>query len=175
MVIVPYWTSAAADDTTPTDRNYRDLLLAHAADLQATSTVLAEALAAVSDDLVTHSPFVRASRAFIPMVARMALTDQSQAGGPENERPATVAEVFSCRDTLHSVRLRFGGMLLRALEGELAVGNGTPALRARALSETYDGWCAEAEAGASSQTIPIRHLVAIQYGGILAGAHHAAS
>ncbi|MEV0381577.1 M14 family zinc carboxypeptidase [Nonomuraea sp. NPDC050643] len=174
---VPYWTDPSAGDTTPTDRSYRDLLISHAADLQATSTVLDGVLSAVSDELVTRSPFVRASRAFIPMIAGMAVTDQSRASAPENERPATVAEAFSCRDTLHSMRLRFGGMLLRALEGELAVGNGTPAIRARAraLSETYDGWCAEAEAGASSQTIPIGHLVAIQYGGILAGARHAAS
>ncbi|SEF96922.1 Zinc carboxypeptidase [Nonomuraea solani] len=174
---VPYWTDPAAGDTTPADRTYRDLLLAHAADLQATSGLLDGVLAAVSDDLVTRSPFVRASRAFIPMIAGMAVTDQSRAGAPENERPATVAEVVSCREMLHSMRLRFGGMLLRALEGELAVGNGTPVIRARAreLTETYDGWCAEAEAGASSRTIPIGHLVAIQYGGILAGARHAAS
>ncbi|WP_206062310.1 M14 family zinc carboxypeptidase [Nonomuraea basaltis] len=173
---VPYWTDAAAGDTTPTGRIYRDLLLASAADLQATSAVLDETLRAVSADLVTGSAFIRASRCFIPMVAGNAATDQSRAGAPENDRPATVAEVASCRDMLHSVRLRFGGMLLRALEGELAVGNATPVIRKRAgaLAETYDGWCAEAEADASNETIPIGHLVAIQYGAILAGATHAA-
>ncbi|WP_113700863.1 M14 family zinc carboxypeptidase [Nonomuraea lactucae] len=172
---VPYWTDASAGDTAPTDRVYRDLVLAQAADLRATFEVLDETLAAVSGDLVTGSPFIRASRSFIPMLAGMAATDEGRADAPENDRPATVAEVASCRNLLHSARLRFGGMLLRALEGELAVGNGTPVVRtrARALSETYAKWCAEAESGPAEQTIPIRHLVAIQYGGILAGARHA--
>jgi hypothetical protein len=172
---LPYWTDAAAGDTTPTDRVYRDLLLAHAADLRATTAVLDETLSAVSADLVSGSPFIRASRCFIPLVAGNAATDHGRAAAPENDRPATVAEVASCREVLHSVRLRFGGMLLRALEGELAIGNGTPAVRAWAgrLAETYDGWCAEAEASAANETIPIRHLVAIQYGAVLAGATHA--
>ncbi|NBE99268.1 hypothetical protein FE391_42125 [Nonomuraea sp. KC401] len=71
--------------------------------------------------------------------------------------------------------LRFGGMLLRALEGELAVGDTTPAIRTwtRELTRTYDGWCAEAEAGAAHESIPIRHLVCLQYGAVLAGAGHA--
>ncbi|MFI7438358.1 M14 family zinc carboxypeptidase [Nonomuraea indica] len=172
---VPYWTSASADDTSPTGRLYRDLVRDQAAGLRAAFEVLDETLTAVAGDLVTRSPFLRASRSFVPMLAGMAATDEGRAGAPENERPATVAEVSSSRDLLHSMRLRFGGMLLRALEGELAVGNGTPVIRARArtLAETYARWCAEAESGAEEEPIPIRHLVSIQYGAILAGAAHA--
>ncbi|MEV0614436.1 M14 family zinc carboxypeptidase [Nonomuraea sp. NPDC050404] len=172
---IPYWTDPGAADTSPTGQVYRDLLLAHAADLRATSDLLDGVLTAVTPELVTRSPFLRASRSFIPMLAGMAETHGNRAGAAENERPATVAEVISCRDTVHSMRLRFGGMLLRALEGELAVGNGTPVIRGRAreLAQTYDEWCAQAEA-IEDQTIPIRHLVAIQYGAILAGAGHAA-
>jgi hypothetical protein len=64
-------------------------------------------------------------------------------------------------------------MLLRALEGELAVGNGTPVIRARAraLAETHAAWCAEDQA--AERLIPIGDLVGIQYGAILAGAAHA--
>ncbi|RVX41666.1 zinc carboxypeptidase [Nonomuraea polychroma] len=173
---VPYWTDATAGDTTPTGQVYRDLLREHATELKATSTLLSEVLAAVSADLVSRSPFIRASRCFVPMVARMGATDEGRSGAAGNDRPATVAEVTSIRERLHSVRLRFGGMLLRALEGELAIGNATPAIRASAgrLAETYAGWCAAAEADASSVTIPIRHLVSIQYGAILAGATYAA-
>jgi Zinc carboxypeptidase len=172
---IPYWTDAAAGDTSPTERVYRDLLREYAADLRATSELLEGVLTAVTPELVTRSPFVRASRSFIPMVAGMAETHENRAGAPEHDRPATVAEVASCRDTVHSVRLRFGGMLLRALEGELAVGNGTPVIRERAreLTATYDEWCAQAEA-IEDETIPIKHLVSIQYGAILAGAAHAA-
>ncbi|MFC5831501.1 M14 family zinc carboxypeptidase [Nonomuraea insulae] len=173
---VPYWTDASAGDTGPAGKVYRDVVQAHAADLRTTSELLEGVLAAVSPDLVTSSPFLRASKCFIPMVAGMADTHAHRAGAAENDRPATVAEVASCADTVHSVRLRFGGMLLRALEGELAVGNGTSAIRAgtRELARTYEAWCAEAEATASGETIPIRHLVSLQYGAILAGAGRAA-
>ncbi|SPL96523.1 zinc carboxypeptidase family protein [[Actinomadura] parvosata subsp. kistnae] len=172
---IPYWTDASAGDTTPTGRTYRDVLTELAARLTATSELLDGVLAAVTPELSTSSPFLRATRSFIPMLAGTAATHAVRAPAPENERPATVAEVASCRDTVHSARLRFGGMLLRALEGELAVGNVRPAIRAQAreLARTYDRWCAEAEAGASNETIPIRHLVAIQYGAILAGARQA--
>ncbi|MDF5753848.1 M14 family zinc carboxypeptidase [Spongiactinospora sp. TRM90649] len=172
---LPYWTDAAADDTTPTGTLYRDLIRDHAARLRDASALLSQTLTAVAADLVTTSPFVRASRSFIPMLGLMAAVDERRAGAAENVRPATVAEVASCRDNLNSARLRFGGMLLRALEGELAVGNTTAAIRAhyRELCAAYAKWCEEAESGGSDRTIPIRHLVAIQYGAILAGAAHA--
>ncbi|MEV4377619.1 M14 family zinc carboxypeptidase [Streptosporangium sp. NPDC049644] len=172
---LPYWRDPTADDRSPAGVGYADLIRTHAADLRETFAVLDETLGAVAGDLATRSPFVRASRFFVPFIEGMATTAEHRARAPESDRPATVAERQSCRDTAHSVRLRFGGMLLRALEGELAVGNGTPTIRARtrALSDTYAKWCAEAEAGTPDETIPIRHLVAIQYGGILAGAAHA--
>ncbi|GAA1011348.1 zinc carboxypeptidase [Acrocarpospora pleiomorpha] len=172
---LPYWMDPAAGDTSPTDIVYADLIRAQAADLRDTVTVLDETLAGVSADLATKSPFIRASRFFIPMLAGVATTDEQRAADPLSDRPATAAERSSCRDLVHSYRLRFGGILLRALDGEIAIGNATPAIRhhARTLSETYEKWCADAESQTSDQTIPIKHLVALQYGAILAGAHHA--
>ncbi|WP_214103882.1 M14 family zinc carboxypeptidase [Acrocarpospora catenulata] len=172
---LPYWMDPSADDTSPTDILYSDLIKAQGADLRDTAAVLHEALAGVSADLATNSPFIRASRFFIPMLAGVATTDEQRAADPAADRPATGAERSSCRDLVHSYRLRFGGILLRALDGEIAIGNGTPAIRwhARTLGATYEKWCAEAESQTSAQTIPIKHLVALQYGAILAGAHHA--
>jgi hypothetical protein len=172
---VPYWTDPSAADTTPTGHSYRELIRARAAGVRETFEILERTLAAVTADLVTHSPFLRASRSFIPMLASMATMDAGRAEAEPGDRPATVAEAASCQDHLTSVRLRFGGMLLRALEAELAVGNATPAIRAhtRALTDTYTDWCATAETTGSDKTIPIRHLVAIQYGTVLAAAEHA--
>jgi hypothetical protein len=170
---IPYWTEPAAADTTPVSRSYRDLIQEQAERMRGTHEILDATLSAVSGDLVTASPFLSASRAFVPMLAEWAETDELRAGDSANDRPATVAEVFSCQESLASARLRFGGILLRALEGELAVGNGTPAIRARAgeLAELHARWCAESETEA--RTIPIHDLVAIQYGAVLAGAAHA--
>src|SRR5690606_38998011 len=170
---IPYWTDPSAADTTPTARSYRDVVGEQARGLRETHETLARILASAQDDLVTASPFLRASRAFIPLLGGMAETDAVRAGDPSSDRPATVAEVSSCRENLSSMRLRFGGILLRALEGELAIGNVTPAIRAAAgeLSELHTAWCAEGESPA--RAIPIHDLGAIQYGAVLAGPAHA--
>lgn len=170
---IPYWTDPSAGDVTPTELSYRDLITRQAEGLRETHEALGAILRSAESDLVTDSPFLRAGRAFITMLASMAHTDAVRAGDPSSDRPATVAEVSSCRDTLMSMRLRYGGILLRALEGELAVGNVAPSIRAAAgeLAELHARWCAEGETPA--RAIPIRDLVAIQYGAILAGAAHA--
>ncbi|MCG5214250.1 M14 family zinc carboxypeptidase [Streptosporangium soli] len=174
---LPYWIDPGAADRTELSASYRDLLLDQAAGLRATSAALVEALHGARPDLVSRSPFVRASDFFVPVIGTTAETCELRAAEPAAERPGTVAERQSGQAMVHSFRLRFGGMLLRALEGELAIGNGTPTIRRHALSlaRTYDEWCAEAESGMPEETIPIGDLVAIQYGSILAGAARAAT
>ena len=54
---------------------------------------------------------------------------------PEGDRPATVVEVFSIMDNADMVRLRMGGMFLRALAEDSSV-----KLEAEA---TFADWCAE--------------------------------
>ncbi|PZG43413.1 hypothetical protein C1I98_18490 [Spongiactinospora gelatinilytica] len=171
---IPYWTDPSAGDTSPAGRSYRELIGEHAERVRETHDALEATLAAVASDLVTRSPFLRASRAFIPMLAGMAETDALRAGDPASDRPATVAEESSCRDGLSSARLRFGGILLRALAGELAIGNGTPAIRAAhgRLAELHALWCVDSDR-VPARVIPIHDLVAIQYGAVLAGAAHA--
>jgi hypothetical protein len=170
---IPYWADAAAADSTPTGDSYIRLIRAHAAGVTATVDTLQETLTAVTPDLVTNSPFLRASRSFIQMLSGLAATHELRSEA--DDRIATVAEVAWARDRLDSVRLRFGGILLRALEAEIAVGNGTPVIRERAhsLAGDYAAWSELAETGSRVETIPIRHLVAIQYGAVLAGASHA--
>ncbi|WP_207550062.1 M14 family zinc carboxypeptidase [Thermostaphylospora chromogena] len=173
---LPYWMDPAAGDRTPTDTSYRELLRRQAAGLREIAEELSGVLDAIRDDVVSDSPFLRASRFFAPLIAVNAETGEQRAADPGCDRPATIAEVRSALDLVHSHRLRFGGMLLRALEGELAIGNGTPRIRQRAASfaEVYATWCAEAESATPDETIPIGHLVAIQYGSILACAAEAA-
>jgi hypothetical protein len=92
-------------------------------------------------------------------------------------RRATVAEVVSTVDAVHMFRLRYGGMLLRALDAELAAGNLRPAVRGTraALAERYAAWCAEATAVTPAEPIPIRSLVATQYAAVAAAAAHLAA
>ena len=174
---VPYWSHPDADDESETTDRYADVLKQRAAGMHELSTVLADTLDAVRGDLSVESPYLRASKAFIPGFARSAKQDEGRAALPENDRPATVGERFGCADLVHCFRLRYGGMLLRAMDGELAVGNATPAIRAHqaALSARYDQWSEEAQRAITADTIPIRKLVAVQFGAILVAAAHARS
>ncbi|NIH81419.1 M14 family zinc carboxypeptidase [Amycolatopsis viridis] len=174
---LPYWTSPAAGDESPSGTGYGAALAAHGRALTELSAVLADTLAAVAGDLmVPDSPFWRASRSFAVMMAAGARSACSRSTAPEAERVATVAEVASLTEATQCFRLRYGGILLRALDGELAVGNTRPsvrAARARVAARHAEWLAADAEIG-DHRSVPIRDLVATQYGAVLAAAEHLA-
>ena len=69
-----------------------------------------------------------------------------------------MAEVFSSDQEVRFYRQLTLGMLVRMLEGEVAVGNGTPAIRQH-LEEaraTFDQWATELEADTEARPVPIR-------------------
>ncbi|MQA82375.1 MAG: hypothetical protein GEV10_28590 [Streptosporangiales bacterium] len=169
---VPYWTDPRVGDTSPSDTSYATALRRQAKAITHLSDLLTETMEAVAPDLVSSSPYLRATRAFAPLIGRGATESAHRAGLPENDRPATVAEEFSLDDFVHCFRLRYAGMLVRALDGEIGIGNSTPAIRERraVLGEVYDAWCDEAERASAAEPIPIRKLVATQYGAVLATA-----
>jgi hypothetical protein len=130
------------------------------------------AIAAVAGDLRADSPFLRATRSLTAHVADSAEETRRRAAAPAATRPATVAEVYSTQAFVHMQRLREGGMLLRALDGELAIGNATRAIRdtRAAFAARFEAWLAEDAAHAAVEPIAIRKVVAAQYGAILATA-----
>ncbi|GAB2986685.1 hypothetical protein LWP59_09840 [Amycolatopsis acidiphila] len=166
---VPYWADARADDHTPLDISYAALLVERGRHTAETTRVLEGVLAATRADLTVRSPFLRATEAFLPYLADAAESDLARAARPESERPAVVAERFHSTSGIQSARIRFGGMLLRALAAEIAIGNGTPAIRGGhdRLAGVYARWLAEAE---MPQPIPLAKLVGVQLGAILATA-----
>jgi hypothetical protein len=173
---LPYWTDPSADDDSPTGTSYASVLRRQGDGLRDFLATTSAVLDAVGPQLSTNSPFVRASRYFIPALAGLPDANAKRADEPAAQRPATVAELASCADVVHSFRLRYGGMLLRALDAELAVGNGTPTIREQRqrLTDTYAQWCELAEQATPAQPLPIRSLVATQYAAMLATARHAA-
>jgi hypothetical protein len=160
---VPYWVHADADDPTPTGVPYGELLRERAAALREVYATLHPVLSTVEAELSVGSPFLRACRSFVPGLAGLALRESERAADPAHARPATVAERFSGGATLHQVRIRLGGMLLRALEGEDA-----PSIRRQRsrLEAAYESWAQEAETSTTPHTVPIADLVAVQYAAI---------
>jgi hypothetical protein len=166
---LPYWVDPRASRTDLVDHNYSALLKQRAAKLGQMVGVLEETKAAVEQDLVTSSPFWRATRAFITSISSLPGQDEYRAAQAASDRPATMAEEHALGDIVHCFRLRYGGILLRALDGELAVGNGTPAIRREhgKLTDIYAGWAQEGDRATPMPPAPIRALVATQYGAIL--------
>lgn len=171
---VPYWTHPDCGDPSPTDARYADALQDQGKALGEFAELLAEVQQRVAGDLAYDSPFFRATRAFTADSARRRYDIERRAELPESERCATVAELIALRDTVHTFRLRYSGMLLRALDGEIAVGNGTSTIRRQRqfVASLHEEWCAAAEAESELTTAPIRALVAAQYGAILATVQH---
>jgi hypothetical protein len=172
---LPYWQHPDADDDTPTSESYADAVRRTATDMAATGAFLAEVLAEAKPMLSIDTPFLEASRAFVPMLGRGAETDLIRADREPAERMATVAERFGLEDLVRCFRLRYGGMLLRAVEAETTAGTAAAPLRRLAdrLRDRYAAWQADAEIGADP--IPVAALVGVQYGAVLAAAAHVAA
>ncbi|MGL3198454.1 MULTISPECIES: M14 family zinc carboxypeptidase [Curtobacterium] len=171
---LPYWSHPDADDQTPTDESYADVLRRCADALGSSGVELQAILDEASPMLTIDSPFLEASRAFVPMLAGTAATDRARADREPAARTATVAERFGCEDLVRCFRLRYGGMLLRALEAETVAGTAPAPLRRLRdrLAERYATWQADEATGA--EPIPISKLVGVQFGAILACASHVA-
>jgi hypothetical protein len=167
---LPYWSHPLADDTTPTSADYADVVRAKGEAMIALGGTLVGLLDEARPDLTIRSPFLRASEAFVPMTAELGRSEVLRAERAGLRRPATAAEVFSNEDVVRMFRLRWGGMLLRALDAEVHAGLATArvhrvAARAR---EVYAGWTAEADSLTGLTVLPVEQLVGVQYGATLA-------
>lgn len=172
---VPYWAHRDANDETPSDLTYADVLRRRASGLEEVHRVLGGVLDTVQRDLKVDSPYLSALKWFVPGLPGHVAADRLRAEDPESARSATVAERFHAIDVGRMFAVRYGGMLLSALSAELAAGNRTPRIRAQFahLSEVFEKWTEIAEGETAGEPIPIRHLVGVQLAAILAGARQA--
>lgn len=169
---LPFWSHPDADDETPISATYSDVLESMAAAVRDMHARLNGILQRAEPHLTLDTPFRRAAHAFIPGAGDAADSTAARAAAPESNRPATVAERFGCEEYARSFKLRFGAILVRALEGEVESGIAPPEVRrlAREAAALVAEWQAEPSRGASATTIPVRSLVGVQYGAILAAA-----
>ncbi|MEJ5946812.1 M14 family zinc carboxypeptidase [Pseudokineococcus basanitobsidens] len=169
---LPYWAHPAAADVSGSGRRYADVLREKADGLRDSGARLVHLLAQALPMLDVETPFLRASRAFVPMLGHVAEHEAARASLPESDRPATVAEVFSAQDLVRCFRLRYGGMLVRALAAPVAAGTAPAALRRlhAEAAEVYETWQAEAAELEGTELLPIATLVGVQLGSALAAA-----
>ncbi|MDO7882302.1 M14 family zinc carboxypeptidase [Salinibacterium soli] len=171
---LPYWTHPDSDDQSPAGETYRDLVTRTSGRLIDASEQLGAILAEAEEHVSIVSPFLTASRVFVPMLAEIGAMDRARAAEPESERGATIAERFGNEDLVHCFRLRYGGMLLRALEAESVAGVAPAPLRrlVARLESLYAEWQVEAATATTATVIPVADVVGVQYGALLAAAFH---
>ncbi len=177
VIEMAYWDEPRVNDQTVTTTNRRDAILAGLDLSEESLAVTGGHLDAVRDALRTKSSFEVALSWFIKVMGDTREAERNWAEtDPDTDRPATVAELFSSNHEVRFYRLLMLGMLIRMLEGEIAIGNGLPVIRTH-LKEalaTFETWAGELESELEVRVIPIRKLVAVQLGAVLATAEHLA-
>lgn len=169
---LPIWRTFGADDTSPSALNYSDLLREAGDALTETGSQLEELMATVSPHLTLDSPFLRSAQVFVPGMTRAGQLMIARSSMPENQRKATVAE--RPMSVVWMYRLRFGGALFRALNAEVAAGSAGVVVRraARELERVWTGWLHQRLSDEDTQGIPVRFVVAVQYGAVLGFVAH---
>ncbi|MET9029316.1 M14 family zinc carboxypeptidase [Nocardia sp. NPDC004168] len=158
---LPLWVDSRIGDGSAGDRVLGDLLDATAADYRAMAEVASEVLARVDGTLSGRSPFERSVRALVAGLPGLAVSRQSV---PQRNRIATRGEIFVEQyDWTAMLRLRLGGMLLRLLEDEYALGGGTALAAERdRFAAVFDQWCTDVELNAPGVAVPLARLVGVQ-------------
>lgn len=166
---LPQFSDPTADDTTPSATIYRDALRQSGRLLVETGATLMRLLERVENQVQMDTALLRAARVFSPMAITAGEGNIARAE-TEDDRLATVAEVSSLAGLVDLHRLRWGGMLLRALQAEVDAGLASPDVRntTRDAREMFDGWLGEAMDRRHATPIPLARVVGVQYGAILA-------
>jgi hypothetical protein len=176
MVIeMAYYDDPRVNDQTVTEVNRRQAILASLDYSDAVWDGVIAQYEAAKSELRTHSTFERAIAGFIKQMAPHRQAQRTWAEtDPSTDRPATVAELFSSDQETRFYTNLIQGMLVRMLEGEVATGNGTPAIREQlaAARAAFDQAATALEERLDYRVVPIRKLVAVQLGAILAAAQH---
>ena len=145
---VAYFDDPRVNDQTPTGVQRREAIL-QGLDLgdEGGNTMRAH-FDAVAKELKGDSPFQNSVEWWAGFGKRREVERNWAQTNPETERPATVAEHFSSIEQTQFYRLLGMGMLLRMLEGEIAIGNGTPAIRRQLIESTkvFEEWADRLEA-----------------------------
>lgn len=166
-----YFDDPRVNDQTVTGESRREAILEGLDIADEVTAFVSLQLDAVKGDLKATSPFRTAVTSFNEYGKKHGPAARNWAANdPSTDRPATVAELFSSRQEGQFYRLLQLGMLVRMLEGEVGIGNGTPKIR-KHLGECLDAfntWGDRLESELDYRVVPIRKLVAMHLGAALA-------
>jgi hypothetical protein len=167
---LPYFQSPVIQDTSPSGLTRREVVLAGADKTEEMATALKAVLDRVEPHVDQNERFYRTVASFakyydthVETVRRWAETGEGM------DEPASVAQRADELYVGTFYRLLVASMLRRSLEAHLAARE-EPALRESlsVLESHLDQWASEIEDNLGSSPIPVRTLVQVQYGAMLA-------
>jgi hypothetical protein len=171
---VAYFDDPRVNDQAPSDVERRKAILDGLDLADEGGKTLRAHFDAVAKDLKGNSPFQNSVDWWANLGKSREAERNWASTSPETERPATVAELFTSIEQTQFYRLLGMGMMLRMLEGEIAIGNGTPAIRKQLIESTkvFEEWADRLEASLEMRVVPIRKLVSVELGAVLAAADY---
>jgi hypothetical protein len=167
---LPYFQAPQIEDQTALAVTRRDVILEGIARTGEAVDALEAVLGRIEAHMTLDTRFYRTVRSFARYYRDHLDSKRGWAETADGmDAPATVAQQA---DELHVgtfYRLLIASMLRRAIDAQLAAGPEPELVAARAeLEEHLDRWAAQVERNLDSSPIPIKSLVEVQYGAMLA-------
>ncbi len=167
---LPYFQSPQISDEAPIEQSRRDVILEGIERTRTMFSSLSELLEDTRAAMTEDTRFLRAVSSFAEQIpktldskAQWARTTESMAG------PATVAQLTDELYVGTFYRVLVASMLTRAFDAQLAADPSPTVEDAKhRLGKKLDAWISEIETNLDYSPIPIRTLVQVQYGAMLA-------
>ena len=167
---LPYFQSAAVADETPVQANRREVILAGVDKSRELVGELSDLLARMVPEMTLDTRFYRAVSAFAVGMVQGLESKRAWAEQAEGmDVPATVAQRADALYVGPFYELLIASMLRRALDLQLAeTPSGTLEACRDDLEVLLERWTGYLEANLEYSAIPIKTLVEVQYGALLA-------
>ncbi len=167
---LPYFQSPQIADTTPTARKRGEVILEGVEQTRTMMTQLRDVLERIAPEMTLDTRFYRTVQSFTKQILGGLESQQRWAEGAEGmDALATVAQETDELYIGSFYRLLVASMLRRALQAQIEA---TPSDTLRAaladLEAMLDGWAERIESNLDYSPIPIKTLVEVQYGALLA-------
>jgi hypothetical protein len=167
---LPYFQAPQIEDLTPIDGTRRDVILTGLERTAEVVDVMDRTLRHIEPHMSLDTRFHRAVASFVESMRKGDASTERWAKSADGMNvPATVAQRADTHHVGLFYRSLIASMLTRAIDAQLAAGWNAVLLHERdALSGHLERWFEEIERHLDISTLPIKSLVEVQYGALLA-------
>ena len=167
---LPYFQCPKISDLTPTDRSRKDVILEGVQQAKESTLAIKAILERIKNNMTLNTRCYRAVTAFSEQLLDGLESKEAWARNADNmNEAATVAQTTDELYIGSFYRLLVASMLRRALTDQLELTPSDLLVEAQQdLEKILEAWTERLESNLEYEAIPIRKLVQVQYGGLLA-------